>query len=370
MIQPFISALYHSKIPLPKDTEHYKRVLEDIEHFSICPQVLSLLKQSGEFPNTPPFFQDALKQQYHKAMYQNVLIKKKMEQVLAKFEVAGIPVIPLKGVYFAEKYFGHIGARWTSDIDLLIKRTDLELAIKCIRSLGFIVDEEFIPSHFHCSFSKPIPHSPIPLTVELHWDLLKQDTSQLNIAEFWNEAKPIEPYKVVMELSDYHTFYMICLHGWRHHLNSLKHFLDILQMVQVLGPQLDYERLFKDAFTHKTLNRIHKTLAIVYRQFPELCPAGCFSLHMRNAHWWEYEAIRIANYKTYRQYVNLFYFEFLDYDTFNARCQALFKWLLPSKDEIAYELGSLGEKIPMPILRLYQYRFSLLWKAIIRKLLA
>jgi hypothetical protein len=29
---------------------------------------------------------------------------------------------PLKGVTFAEKYFGHIGARGSSDIDLFIRR--------------------------------------------------------------------------------------------------------------------------------------------------------------------------------------------------------------------------------------------------------
>ncbi len=42
----------------------------------------------------------------------------------------------------------------------------------------------------------------------------------------WNDSSTIEGYQHVRELSDLHTFYMICLHGWRHNLDSLKYFID------------------------------------------------------------------------------------------------------------------------------------------------
>ncbi|CAM3870210.1 nucleotidyltransferase family protein [Cytobacillus oceanisediminis] len=43
-------------------------------------------------------------------------------------------VSPLKGVTFAQKYFGYIGTRGTSDIDLLIRPYQLEKAIEFITS--------------------------------------------------------------------------------------------------------------------------------------------------------------------------------------------------------------------------------------------
>lgn len=123
-----------------------------------------------------------------------------------------------------------------------------------------------ISSHFHYRFNKELPGSQVPLTVELHWDLVRKNTAELDINDFWNQAIPIEQSQYVKELSDDHTFYMICFHGWRHNLQSLKYFLDIIQMIHILGGKLNYHALFKDAAAHKTLKRIVRTLSIVYRR--------------------------------------------------------------------------------------------------------
>jgi hypothetical protein len=87
----------------------------------ISPQVYFLLKEHGKLDETPDFFHNQLKENYKKVFFQNLFIKSQLELLLQDFENKGIDVIPLKGVYFAEKYFGNIGARRTSDIDLLIR---------------------------------------------------------------------------------------------------------------------------------------------------------------------------------------------------------------------------------------------------------
>ncbi|MFC3884794.1 nucleotidyltransferase family protein [Bacillus songklensis] len=338
MAVDLIQALYDSRTSLPSDEEFYKQAIEDIEFFSISSQIYHLLKQQEKLEQTPIFFQEFLKQKYNEALYQNLFIKNQMELIFKEFENAGIPIIPLKGITFAEKYFGHLGARGTSDIDLLIKIPDLEKAIDCVKSLGYTTEEEYIPSHFHCSFSKHIPGSPVPLTVEIHWTLLKEKTSNLRIEEFWIEAKPLKPYNYVMELSDYHTFYMICLHGWKHNMNSLKYFIDIIQMICSLHETLDYSRLFKDAASHKTFKRVIRTLSIVYYQFPQLEEKKGLSLKKRTNLWWEYEAIRNTNVKSITQYINFAYFQFLDFDSVKHTTITIGRWLLPSKVELAFEL--------------------------------
>src|SRR5665647_1725364 len=181
MIISLIQALYDPRIPFPHDWDYYEKVLEDIEFFAISSQIYYLLKQQDQLAQTPPFFQTRLKQKYDETLHLNIFIKIQTEQIFREFEEKAIPVIPLKGVSFAETYFGHIGARGTSDIDLLIKKADVEKAIESVKALGYTMEQERIPAHFHWSFSKPLPHSPIPLTVELHWDLLIENTSDLNI---------------------------------------------------------------------------------------------------------------------------------------------------------------------------------------------
>lgn len=310
-----VQVLYNPRIPLPTGFSFYKQSLDDIKFFGISSQVYFLLLQKGKLDQTPPFFQERLKQQYDEALYQNIFIKNQTEQLLNYFEIQEIDIIPLKGVVFAEKYFGHIGARSTSDIDVLIKTSDLEKAIECVKCLGYRIEQKRITSHFHCSFSKELPNSPIPLTVELHWDILKENTANFNINELWDQATSIKQSKHIKELTDYHTFYMICLHGWRHNLDSLKYFIDIIQMIYTLNDKLDFTTLFKDAAFHKTLKRIIRTLSIVYQQFPQLESIKEFP-RKRSSLLWDYNAIRNINGKrTVKHYIDFIDYQIFSYDT-------------------------------------------------------
>src|SRR3954467_5714948 len=210
---------------MPKDTSMYEKWLLDEDIFAIGPQIYSLLQQQGRLDEVPVFFQEKLKKRFQESFYQNLFIKNQTMEILRTLDERGIEVIPLKGVTFSESYFGHLGARPTSDIDLLIKKYDLHRAIECVQNLGFVIDLEEIEDHFHTSFSKELPGSQIPLTVELHWDILPENNSALEIQEFWEQSQPRVSFVHVRELSHYHTFYMICLHSWRHNLDSLKHYL-------------------------------------------------------------------------------------------------------------------------------------------------
>lgn len=325
MSMRWIQALYDPGFPLPENPSFFKKTLKDISHFGVSSQVYYLLKQQGKLKQTPVYFQERLKEKYDEALYLNLFIKSELGKILNRFEKFEVEAIPLKGVIFAEKYFGHIGARGTSDIDLLIRPNQLEKAIKSITSLGFIVKEEFIPFHFHCSFSKKLPGSQIPLTVELHWNLLKENSSSLKINEFWEQAKPLPPYRFIKEFSDYHTFYMICLHGWRHNMDSFKYFIDIIQMIIFLKDHIEYETLFRDARNHKTLKRLVRTLSIVYKENPYLQNVKIFP--KRRLSFWHLDAFKRENDKSLRNYIDFLDYQFFSYDTVRHSLSEFFEWI-------------------------------------------
>jgi hypothetical protein len=266
----FIEVLYDLTLPLPLDEKIYEELMAEPDFLSVAPQLYHLLNIQDRLKETPLFFQENLQNEFKEAFYQNLFIKNQSDQILKKFEKEEIMVIPLKGTLFAEKYFGHLGARSTSDIDLLIQSSNLQHAIEIVKSLGFLVEQEKIVNHFHCNFSKSLPGSEIPLTVELHWHLLKEDTTHLDIGDVWNEAMSIGTYQYVKELSAYHTFYFMCIHSWRHNLNSLRYFIDMIQLIHFLKVELDFERLRREIHVHQTSKRITRTLSIVYQAFPHL----------------------------------------------------------------------------------------------------
>ncbi len=327
MIHQLIRVLYDSSLSLPQDEEFYQQAIQKIETFAISSQVHFLLKERGHLVNTPLFFQVRLKEKYNKALYINLFIKNQTDRILDRFENQHLKVIPMKGVYFAEKYFGHIGARGTSDIDLLIIKEDRERAIHCVKSLGFELEEAPIPSHFHLSFSKLIPDSPVPLTVEIHWNILKETTSNLKIEEFWNEAAPLKEYHYVMELSHHHTFYMICLHGWRHNLDSPKYYIDILHLIYVLKHHLKLDLILQDAWAHKTRKRLVRTLSIVYEVYPMLDKIKELPLKRKSLFRNKNDMSRQKRFTRYWDFVD---YQFLSYDSIRHSFREAYQWLKPN----------------------------------------
>ncbi len=353
MSYDFITALYHSHDLAQHDDYFYSKVIRDIEHEGVESQVYFLLKQKGVLEQTPAFFQAFLKEKYDKGLFMNLFIKNQTDLVLAKFEVQGIDVIPLKGVYFAEKYFGHIGARATSDIDLLVRLQDLSEAIETVKDLGFVIEEEPIPGHFHWSFSKELPHSVVPLVVELHWGLVKEDTSEFDINDIWRQAEVVGEKNHIKELSHLHYFYIICLHGWRHNLSSLKYFIDIMQMIHKLGYALDYGELFRLAESHQTLKRLTRTLSIVYEEFPHLHQVVKLPLKRK-------KRFRMhSNTKRLKHYLDFLDYQFFSYDSFKHSINEICQWLFPSKFELSQELNENIQEISIKsYVFLYKKRIS------------
>lgn len=347
-----VRILYDNKKSLPQDESFYHLALEDIEHDGIASQVYFLLKQQGRLRQTPPFFQNRLKESYEKGLFQNLLIKNQTDVILKNFESTGIDVIALKGVYFAENHFGHIGARATSDIDLLIHLQDLNKAIEIIKTLGFTVEEEQVPGHFHCSFSKKLFGSFMPLVVELHWNIVKENTSQFNINDLWEQAQQVSQSKYIKELSPNHLFYMICLHGWRHNLDSTKYFIDIIQLIYKLGGKIDYDYLLKLAALHKTLKRLKRTLSIVYHQFPHLHEVKELPFKLKQTKW-EYQ-----NKKGLKQYIDFIDYQLFSYDTVKCSLIELQNLIWPSKYEVAAQIGGEQfETLFKMYMALYKKRF-------------
>lgn len=303
MSSSLLQQLFDDDTPI----SNFKKTLAEIEESTIYSQAYVLFSQHGKLEKTPIFFQQALYNHYQTNLYQNIFLKSQMNQMLQLFEELRIDVIPLKGTMFAEKYYHHLGARSTSDIDLLVKEADVEKAIHAVKKLGYTIEESRIPFHFHVNYSKWIPGSDIPIMVELHWNLVKEKTANFQIEEIWNNSTTLEGFKHIKKLSDLDLFYVICLHGWRHNLESLKYFIDIIQLILQLGKKIDYEKLLEMATQHQTKKRILRTLSIVYEAYPALNQIQPLSCKVKT----------LFHHRTTKlqKYMNHFDYLFLSYDS-------------------------------------------------------
>ncbi|MEK8126961.1 nucleotidyltransferase family protein [Paenibacillus filicis] len=317
MLIPFLQALYHLHLPLPRTDEDYKLLLEEIELFVLSTQVQHLLKAAGRYEETPVWFQDKLKQRTAQASYHNMFMKHKEEELLALFEQHAKPVIPLKGVRFAERYFGHFTARVTSDIDLLVPADDLKQTISLVETLGY--EFEIVKDH-HARLQKKDG-----LMVELHWTLDKLQWSELSSDPFWQGAEKLEDYQYVKQLSTLHTFYFMCLHGARHQMDSVRYVLDLAQMLYRCEDELNLDEVMAISRRDKTSRRVQAVLSIVYAQFPQLKLRRALPFEHLETHW-DYQMIKNARlgirsnkYYRYKLFFRHFIFDTLKHQVKSVR---------------------------------------------------
>lgn len=285
MLLELFQAMY-KRNPIPTWEEgEYLALLEALEEESVSPQLYRLLKDSGKWGYFPITLQRNLQNTYEKTMVQNLYLLEEEKRVRMHFEENRIEVIPLKGTRFAELAFGDFAARGTTDIDLLVRPEQFQSAVSCLLSLGFREDDLQEEGHFHLAMSKPLEAIGDVVTVELHWNLVREQSACLNVNRLWQDAVSLTPGSVCKELSIAHTFYAICLHGANHNMSSFKHVLDIVQLLDRYGDKISYDQLFADAKQDMVLVKVCFALSSAYRLFPHLQAVKQLNLDKASAIW-------------------------------------------------------------------------------------
>ena len=105
--------------------------------------------------------------------------------LLDVFAAHGLPVMVLKGARIAEQLYEHPAARMGKDIDLLVRRSDLQAAGDLLAARGFACRDRayYDAHHFHHTWV----HGTRPLAerVELHWDVTLPGSSVRFPVESW-----------------------------------------------------------------------------------------------------------------------------------------------------------------------------------------
>lgn len=103
-----------------------------------------------------------------RARHRGLLLQTTIQRVSSRLEADGIDSVPLKGAPLAEYVHGDLGARESSDVDLLVSVDRLDDAVAVLEGLGWSqaqpgrADKGLPPLH------RALVHPELPV-VELHW---------------------------------------------------------------------------------------------------------------------------------------------------------------------------------------------------------
>ncbi len=138
---------------------------------------------------------------------------------LQVFSRKNIPVIMLKGIYYAEKIYKDPYYKRMNDVDILINKTDLKEIIKTYQELGYFSAGELLgkSAQEYDQFSHHLPpffSKNLNLMIGTHWGLHSSSRDySLDYESIWQRAVHFDFYDIpIKSLSDVDHLHHLCIH--------------------------------------------------------------------------------------------------------------------------------------------------------------
>jgi len=123
----------------------------------------------------------------------NLLLLARAEQALDLLSRAGVHPVALKGLDLLHRTYPAFDLRTLDDVDLLVRREELPVAVEALERGGFVLPPEprrthYVRSSHHLPLAAP---GPIPVEFELHWNLAQETRYRIDAASLHARATPL-----------------------------------------------------------------------------------------------------------------------------------------------------------------------------------
>lgn len=229
-------------------------IIETAQQHGIAPLLYYNLSEIAD-KRVPEKVVGYLRKLYNGNVARNILVYDALSKVLNAFEHDGIDVIVLKGAALAETIYRDIGLRPFSDVDILVRESDLQSAKKQLPELGYRLDEEVSPEKYNEEFGCDLYYIGKVNILEIHWDILRKTKSdrytRVEIEKIWERAVPAKIAGVdTFMMSPEDMLLHFCVHLPKHRYNRLIWLCDVLELIE--QTDIDWEYVVETAEKYRT----------------------------------------------------------------------------------------------------------------------
>ncbi len=221
----------------------WPELLDQADRHGIIPLLHHHLRQSPAL-TVPETVQTTLAERSRSCLAWNLRLSHEQLRLLDRFNKAGIPVIPLKGLYLADLLYDDSALRPTSDLDLLVKVQDFDKSQRVLEEAGCakLADEEQ-GAEYHVSYVTT-DGSAGHVLIELHRALGESHVAGLDIEAIWRAAAPSTwEDRTIWTMAPQDLFLYTCLHAVKDGLASIRSLLDITLLLERYGQDLPWQEL-------------------------------------------------------------------------------------------------------------------------------
>ncbi|MBI5233125.1 MAG: nucleotidyltransferase family protein [Deltaproteobacteria bacterium] len=237
------------------------KTLEIARENGVSQKLYTILKKTG----TAPIFisrtwetslVSELRRDYLFSAARNTLIYTEFKRVIEGFGESGLDVMAMKGIVLAELIYRDIGVRSMSDVDLLIRKQDIQKVDALLNKLGYSAVDP-CPFDGACNeknylttrdYRSGNPRRP---SFHIHWHMVNSSVpapyaSKINMDRIWKEALPVNISGVpVLTMSPHHFLLHLCEHAMRvtHSASRLVYLMDIAASISGYGDDLDWRKV-------------------------------------------------------------------------------------------------------------------------------
>ncbi len=189
-----------------------------------------------------------------------------LADILKALQRDRIPVIALKGACLAQGVYDSIGLRSMCDVDILVRKPDLQGAADSLRRIGYSTPREFdIEVETSRSLHLPQFKKPGAPPVDVHWTIEQPiHPFRIDIDGVWRRARPTTIAGVdILTPSPGDLLLHTCLHASYHHrfnASALKAFCDISEILRRHGARMNWERFALRADQWRISRSVHLCL--------------------------------------------------------------------------------------------------------------
>ena len=245
----------------------------------LAPLLFHIVKENQDRldMHIPDFVYDRLKElnrRYAVIYLAQAHAKKSIFSIFSDYD---IDFIPLKGAALAEDLYPDAFMRPLGDIDLLIRKTDINKAVHILDNNGYQPYKETRnkialaqqDSIFHLTYCKTI--FSVPIIIELHYAMARKVFVRDNIFGFWDDAMHDSCKQHLYHVSVETQLYYLCWHFFQHIANNLSFrfiwLIDIALLLKKHYQTIDWNILNNKIRTRDKLIRIKVPFFIVAELF-------------------------------------------------------------------------------------------------------
>jgi hypothetical protein len=244
---------------------NWEHLIKLVDHHHLYPVLYEKLKSVDE-KWVPAFVVRALQMRYQNNTLKILYLCGEMDRVAKAFHERNIKSLHLKGPVLAQEMYGDISMRKSKDLDILVRKEDLEKTEQLLFELGYekqeadtVLNEAKWREH-HIEYH----HKERKTAVEIHWRLCPFPADEPSFEDLWARKKESKVTDVpVYYPGEEDLFLYLVSHGARHGWFRLKWLYDIHQCADRL-PDPD-KLLRKNEF--KNMHLVGQALILSHQLF-------------------------------------------------------------------------------------------------------